>query len=43
MYLCAATPTTAAGRKATMTAVANRMASGSRRTTPVTVAKILAR
>ena len=43
MYLCAATPTTAAGRKATMTAVANRMASGSRRSTPVTVPQILAR
>ena len=42
MYLCSATPITAAGRKATMIAVAKRIDVGSRRTTPPIVAKILA-
>src|SRR5471030_2699897 len=43
MYLCSATPTTAAGRKATITAVAKRVATGSRFSTPDTVSMILTR
>ena len=43
MYLWASTPTMAAGRKATVTAAAKRIATGSRHRTPRIVAQILAR
>ena len=43
MYLCAATPITAAGRKATMIAAAKRSDTGSRFSTPCTVVQIFCR